>query len=313
MPLVWCCRFDFISRGDKVFKYYLIFPVGVERIKMQENAENFKTAYVGFMQANNLFLSLIFLLVLCACTPVAQPIVKGRYYINPEIEFSFKIPEGWREIDKIPQSIFNSSSVYSISKIKGVFINRTGGMIIVSTDKTLMETDDYLKKLLFLSFYDSVKYKYHNAKLDGSLSNSAYETFYDKRYETEANQTKGRLSDQRYETIIDVDYDPLDIKNCNGFCNVLNVKSSTYKRLKNTGLWGSGRAAGGNAPDSTPINDLAVKEVQRVFFSNCGEDDTCITSITLSSDESTFEQNLSDYKVIIGSLFFGPDTLKFYN
>ena len=186
-------------------------------------------------------------------------------------------------------------------------------MIIVSTDRTFMETNDYYKKLLFLSFYDSVKYKYLNAKLDGSLSNSAYETFYDKRYETEADQANGTMSDPRYETIIDVDYDPIDIKNCNGFCNVLNVKSSTYKRLKNTGLWGSGRAAGGNAPDSTPINDLAVKEVQKVFFSNCGEDDTCITSITLSSYESIFEQNLADYKVIIASLFFGPDTLKFYN
>ena len=268
---------------------------------------------MGFMLVRNLFLFLIFLLVLCACTPTLQPIVKGRYYINPENEFSFKVPRGWLEIDEIPQSTSDSSSVHNISKIKGVFINRTGGMIIVSTDRTFMETNDYYKKLLFLSFYDSVKYKYLNAKFDGSSSNSAYETFYDKRYETEPNQTKGRLSDQRYETIIDVDYDPLDIKNCNIFCNVLNVKSSTYKRLKQTGLWGTGGAAGVNAPGSPPNNALAVKEVQRVFFSNCGEDDTCITSITLSSDDSTFEQNLSEYKVIIGSLFFGPDTLKFYN
>ena len=280
---------------------------------MQDNAKNLKTSYVGFVLAKNLFFFLIFLLVLCACTPVAQPIVKGRYYINPENEFSFKVPQGWLEIDEIPQSISDSSSVYNISKVKGVFINRTGGMIIVSTDRTFMETNDYYKKLLFLSFYDSVKYKYLNAKLDGSLSNSAYETFYDKRYETEADQANGAMSDPRYETIIDVDYDPIDIKNCNGFCNVLNVKSSTYKRLKNTGLWGDGRAAYVTAPDSPPINALAVKEVQRVFFSNCGEDDTCITSITLSSDDSTFEQNLSEYKVIIGSLFFGPDTLKFYN
>ena len=279
---------------------------------MQDNTKNLKTAYVGFMLANNILFFLIFLSILCACSPTAHPIVKGRYYINPENEFSFKIPEGWREIDKIPQSIFNSSSVYSISKIKGVFINSAGGMIIVSTDRTFMETNDYYKKLLFLSFYDSVKYKYLNAKLDGSLSNSAYETFYDERYETEADQANGTMSDPRYETIIDVDYDPIDIKNCNGFCNVLNVKSSTYKRLKQTGLWGTGRAAGGNAPGSPPNNALAVKEVQRVFFSNCGEDDTCITSITLSSDDSTFEQNLSEYKVIIGSLFFGPDTLKFY-
>ena len=175
-----------------------------------------------------------------------------------------------------------------------------------------METNDYYKKLLFLFFYDSVKYKYRNAKLDGSLSNSAYETFYDERYETEADQANGTMSDPRYETIIDVDYDPIDIKNCNGFCNVLNVKSSTYKRLKNKGLWAGGGAYV-SAPGSPPVNDLAVKEVQGVFFSDCGEDDTCITSITLSSDESTFEQNLAGYKVIIGSLFFGPDTLKFYN
>ena len=280
---------------------------------MRDNTKNLKAACVGFMLDNNLIFFLIFLVVLCACAPVAQPIVKGRYYINPQNEFSFKVPQGWLEIDEIPQSISDSSSVYNISKIKGVFINSAGGMIIVSTDRTFMKTNDYYKKLLFLSFYDSVKHKYLKAKVGGSSSNSAYETFYDKRYETEANQTEGRLSDPRYETIIDVDYDPLDIKNCNGFCNVLNVKSSTYKRLKNTGLWGSGRAAGGNAPDSTPINDLAVKEVQKVFFSNCGEDDTCITSITLSSDESIFEQNLADYKVIIASLFFGPDTLKFYN
>ena len=280
---------------------------------MKDNTKNLKTAYVGFMLANILLFFLIFLLVLCACTPVAQPIVKGRYYVNPENEFSFKIPQGWLEIDEIPQSLSDSSSVYNISKIKGVFINRTGGMIIVSTDRTFMETNDYYKKLLFLSFYDSVKYKYLNAKLDGSLSNSAYETFYDKSYETEADQANGAMSDPRYEMIIDVDYDPIDIKNCNIFCNVLNVKSSTYKRLKQTGLWGTGRAAGGNAPGSPPNNALAVKEVQRVFFSNCGEDDTCITSITLSSDNSTFEQNLSEYKVIIGSLFFGPDTLKFYN
>ena len=280
---------------------------------MQDNTKNLKTAYMGFMLVRNLFLFLIFLLVLCACTPTFQPIVKGRYYINPENEFSFKVPQGWLEIDEIPQSISDSSSVYNISKIKGVFINRTGGMIIVSTDRTFMETNDYYKKLLFLSFYDSVKYKYLNAKLDGSLSNSAYETFYDKSYETEADQANGAMSDPRYEMIIDVDYDPIDIKNCNIFCNVLNVKSSTYKRLKQTGLWGTGRAAGGNAPGSPPNNALAVKEVQRVFFSNCGEDDTCITSITLSSDDSTFEQNLSEYKVIIGSLFFGPDTLKFYN
>jgi hypothetical protein len=285
----------------------------MEMIKMQDNAKNLKTAYAGFMLVNNLFLFLIFLLVLCACTPASQPIVKGRYYINPENEFSFKIPKGWLEIDKLPKSMSNSSSVYNISKIKGVFIKGTKGMIIVSTDRTFQKTDDYYKKLLFLSFYDSVKYKYLKAKVGGSSSNSAYEFFYDKTYETEANQTKGTLSDQRYETIVDVNYDPLDIKNCNGFCNVLNVKSSTYKRLKYTGLWGAGRAAGGNAPGSTPINALAVKEVQRVFFSNCREDDTCITSITLSSDESTFEQNLADYKVIIGSLFFGPDTLKFYN
>jgi hypothetical protein len=285
----------------------------MERIKMQDNTKNLKTAYVSFILAKKLFFFLIFLLFLFACTPVAQPIVKGRYYINPEIEFSFKIPEGWQKIDKIPQSLFNSSSVYSISKIKGVFINRTGGMIIVSTDKTFMETDDYLKKLLFLSFYDSIKYKYLNAKLDGSLSNSAYETFYDKRYEAEADQVNCSMSDLRYETIIDVDYDPIDIKNCNVFCNVLNVKSSTYKRLKSKELWAGGRAAYVSAPGSPPVNFLAVKEVQRVFFSNCGEDDTCITSITLSSGESIFEKNLADYKVIIGSLFFGPDTLKFYN
>jgi hypothetical protein len=285
----------------------------MEMIKMKDNAKNLKTAYVGFVLVNNLLFFLIFLPILCACAPTAQPIVKGRHYINPENEFSFKVPQGWLEIDKIPQSISDSSSVYNISKIKGVFINRTGGMIIVSTDRTFMETNDFFKKLLFLSFYGSVKYKYLNAKIDGSLSNSAYETFHDERYETEADQANGTMSDPRYETIIDVDYDPIDIKNCNGFCNVLNVKSSTYKRLKHTGLWGAGRAAGGNTPGSTPINALAVKEVQRVFFSNCGEDDTCITSITLSSDESTFEQNLADYKVIIGSLFFGPDTLKFYN
>ena len=60
-----------------------------------------------------------------------------------------------------------------------------------------METNYYYKKLLFLSFYDSVKYKYLNAKLDGSLSNSAYETFYDKSYETEADQANGALSDAR--------------------------------------------------------------------------------------------------------------------
>jgi len=280
---------------------------------MQDNTKNLKTSYVGFVLAKNLFFFLIFLLVLCACTPVAQPMVKGRYYINPENEFSFKIPDGWLETDKIPQSISDSSSVYNISKIKGVFINSAGGMIIVSTDRTFMKTNDYYKKLLFLSFYDSVKYNYLKAKVGGSSSNSAYETFYDKRYETEANQTKGRLSDQRYETIIDVDYDPLDIKNCNGFCNVLNVKSSTYKRLKHKGLWGPGRASYVNAPDSTPDNSLAVKEIQRVFFSNCGEDDTCITSITLSSDELRFAQNLDYYKEIIGSLFFGPATLKFYN
>jgi len=280
---------------------------------MQDNTKNVKTVYVGFMLANLLIFFLIFLLVLCACTPVAQTIVKGRYYINPESEFSFKIPNGWLAIDEIPQSISDSSSVYNISKIKGVFINSAGGMIIVSTDRTFMKTNDYYKKLLFLSFYDSVKHKYLNAKLRGSSSNSAYEYFYDKSYETEATQTIGRLSDQRYETIIDVDYDPLDIKNCNGFCNVLNVKSSTYKRLKHKGLWDAGRAAYENAPGSPPVNVLAVKEMQRVFFSNCGEDDTCITSITLSSDELIFEQNLADYKVIIGSLFFGPDTLKFYS
>jgi hypothetical protein len=285
----------------------------MEMIKMKENTKNLKTAYVGFMLANNLLFFLIFLSILCACTPTAHPIVKGRYYINPENEFSFKVPQGWLEIDKIPQSISDSSSVYNISKIKGMFINRTGGMIIVSTDRTFMETNDYFKKLLFLFFYDSVKYKYRNAKLDGSLSNSAYETFHDERYETEADQANGTMSDPRYETIIDVDYDPLDIKNCNGFCNVLNVKSSTYKRLKNTGLWGDGRAAYVTAPGSPPINALAVKEVQRVFFSNCGEDDTCITSITLSSDELRFAQNHDDYKEIIGSLFFDPDILKFYN
>jgi hypothetical protein len=286
----------------------------MEMIKMQDNTKNLKNTWASYLgQPHNLFLFLIFLLVLSACTPTAQPIVKGRYYINPENEFSLKVPEGWLEIDKTSQSISESSSVYNISKIKGVFINGTGGIIIISTDRTFMKTDDYYKKLLFLSFYDSVKYKYLKLKIGGSSSNSAYETFYDKIYGTEANQTKGTLSDQRYETIVDVNYDPLDIKNCNVFCNVLNVKSSTYKRLKHTGLWGGGRAAGGNAPGSPPVNDLAVKEVQRVFFSNCGEDDTCITSITLSSDESTFEQNLSDYKVIIGSLFFGPDTLKFYN
>jgi len=285
----------------------------MERIKMQDNTKNIKTSCVGFVLAKNVAFSLIFLLVLCACTPVAQPIVKNRYYISPENEFSFKVPQGWLEIDEIPQSISDSSSVYNISKVNGVFINRTGGMIIVSTDRTFMETDDYYKKLLFLSLYDSVKSKYLNAKLRGSSSNSVYEYFYDKSYATEADQTNTMLNGPRYEMIIDVDYDPIDIKNCNGFCNVLNVKSSTYKRLKNKGLWAGGRAAYVNAPGSPPVNDLAVKEVQRVFFSNCGEDDTCTTSITLSSDESIFEQNLADYKVIIGSLFFGPDTFKFYN
>ena len=285
----------------------------MERIKMQDNTKNIKTSCVGFVLAKNVAFSLIFLLVLCACTPVAQPIVKNRYYISPENEFSFKVPQGWLEIDEIPQSISDSSSVYNISKVNGVFINRTGGMIIVSTDRTFMETDDYYKKLLFLSFYDSVKSKYLNAKLRGSSSNSVYEYFYDKSYETEADQTNTTLNDPRYEMIIDVDYDPIDIKNCNDFCNVLNVKASTYKRLKHKGFWADGRAAYVNAPGTPPVNDLVVKEIQRVFFSNCGEDDTCITSITLSSDELIFEQNLADYKVIIGSLFFGPDTLKFYN
>jgi hypothetical protein len=280
---------------------------------MQVNTKNLKTAYVGFMKGCCLSLFLIFFLALCACTPTAQPIVKHRYYINPENEFSFKVPAGWLERETISQLFSDSSSVYNISKIKGAFINGTRGIIIISTDRTFMETNDYYKKHLFLSFYDSVKYKYLKAKVGGSSSNSAYETFYDKIFETEANQSKVTLSDQRYETIIDVNYDPLEIKNCNVFCNVLNVKSSSYKRLKNTGLWGGGRAAYGNAPGSSTVNELAVKEVQRVFFSNCGEDDTCITSITLSSEESTFEQNLADYKVILGSLSFGPDTLKFYN
>jgi len=280
---------------------------------MKDNTKNLKTAYVGFVLVNNLYFFLIFLFILCACTPVAQAIVKGRYYIEPKNEFSFKVPEGWLATNEIPPSTFNSSSVYNISKIEDVFINGTRGIIVVSTYRTFMETDDYYKKLLFLRFYDSVKSKYLNAKLRGSSSNSVYEYFYDKSYETEADQTNTKLNDPRYEMIIDVDYDPIDIKNCNGFCNVLNVKSSTYKRLKNKGLWAGGRAAYVNAPGSPPVNDLAVKEVQRVFFSNCGEDDTCTTSITLSSDESIFEQNLADYKVIIGSLFFGPDTLKFYS
>ena len=186
-------------------------------------------------------------------------------------------------------------------------------MIIVSTDRTFMETDDYYKKLLFLSLYDSVKSKYLNAKLRGSSSNSVYEYFYDKSYETEVDQTNTTLNDPRYEMIIDVDYDPIDIKNCNDFCNVLNIKASTYKRLKQKGLWAGGRAAYVNAPGTPPVNDLAVKEIQRVFFSNCGEDDTCITSITLSSDESTFAKNLADYEIITGSLSFGPDTLIHYN
>ena len=280
---------------------------------MKDNTKKLKTAYVGFVSVKNLCFFLIFLFILTACAPVAQPIVKGRYYIEPKNEFSFKVPEGWLATNEIPPSTFNSSSVYNISKIKDVFINGTKGIIIVSTDRTFMETDDYYKKLLFLSLYDSVKSKYLNAKLRGSSSNSVYEYFYDKSYATEADQTNTMLNGPRYEMIIDVDYDPIDIKNCNGFCNVLNVKSSTYKRLKNKGLWAGGRAAYVNAPGSPPVNDLAVKEVQRVFFSNCGEDDTCTTSITLSSDESIFEQNLADYKVIIGSLFFGPDTLKFYN
>ena len=281
---------------------------------MQDNAKNLNAPYVGIMLTNNLIFFLVFLVVLCSCTPVAQPIVKGRHYINPENEFSFKIPEGWVRTDKTPRLISDSSSVYNISKVKGVFIKGTEGMIIISTDRTFMETNDYYKKLLFLSFYDSVKYKYLNAKFDGSSSNSAYEYFYDKTYDTgETDQTNVTMSDPRYETIIDVDYDPMDIKNCNGFCNVLNVESSSYKRLKHRGLWSGGRAAYVNASGSPPVNDLAVKEVQRIFFSNCGEDDTCITSITLSSDESTFAKNLVDYKTIIGSLSFGPDTLAFYN
>jgi hypothetical protein len=286
---------------------------GVERVKMRDNAKNLKAACVGFMLANNLIFFLIFLVVLCACAPVAQPIAKGRHYINPENEFSFKIPEGWIKIDKIPQSISDSFSAYNISKIKDVFINGTKGIIIISTDRTFMETNDYYKKLLFLSFYDSVKYKYLNAKLSGSSSNSVYEFFYDKTYENQIDQTNTMFNDPRYEIIIDVNYDPIDFKNCSGFCNVLNVKSSTYKRLKHKGFWSGGRAAYVNAPGTPVVNDLALKQVQRVFFSDCREDDTCITSITLSSDESTFEKNLADYKVIIGSLFFGPDTLKYYN
>jgi hypothetical protein len=285
----------------------------MEMIKMQDNAKNLKTAYAGFMLVNNLFLFLIFLLVLCACTPASQPIVKGRYYINPENEFSFKIPKGWLEIDKLPKSMSNSSSVYNISKIKGVFIKGTKGMIIVSTDRTFQKTDDYFKKLLFNSFYDSVKYKYLNMKKDGSSNNLIYETFTDQRYETFTDQRYETFTDQRYETIVDVEYEPIDIKNCSAYCNVLNVESSTYKRLRNRGLWIIGGAAYVNGSNSTPVNALAIKEVQSFFFSNCGEDDTCITSITLSSDESTFEQNLDDYKDIIESLFFGPSTLKFYN
>jgi len=280
---------------------------------MKDNTKKLKTAYVGFVLVNNLYFFLIFLFVLCACAPVAQPIVKGRYYIEPENEFSFKVPEGWLATNEIPPSTFNSSSVYNISKIKDVFINGTKGIIIVSTDRTFMETDDYYKKRLFLSFYDSVKSKYLKAKLRGSSSNSVYEYFYDKSYETEADQTNTTLNDPRYEMIIDVDYDPIDIKNCNDFCNVLNIKASTYKRLKQKGLWAGGRAAYVNAPGTPPVNDLAVKEIQRVFFSNCGEDDTCITSITLSSDESTFAKNLADYEIITGSLSFGPDTLIHYN
>ena len=280
---------------------------------MQDNTKSSKKAYVGFVLVNNLYFFLICLFILCACAPVAQPIVTGRYYIDPENEFSFKVPHGLQEIDEIPQSISESSSVYNISKIKGVFINRTGGMILVSTDRTFMETNDYYKKLLFLSFYDSVKSKYLNAKLRGSSSNSVYEYFHDKSYESEADQTNTTLNDPRYEIIIDVDYDPIDIKNCNNFCNVLNINASTYKRLKHKGLWTGGREAYVNAPGTPPVNDLAVKEIQRVFFSNCGEDDTCITSISLSSEESTFAQNLADYENIIASLSFGPKTLIHYN
>ena len=56
-------------------------------IKMQDNTKNLKTDYVGFMLVNNLFLFLTFLLVLSACTPTAQPIVKDRYYITLRMDF----------------------------------------------------------------------------------------------------------------------------------------------------------------------------------------------------------------------------------
>jgi hypothetical protein len=71
----------------------------------------------------------------CATTKYPPPSVRDGYYLNPEYEFSVKIPAGWLVGDQIPDVI---KETFAPEKdIAAMFFNeQAAGMILISVDKT---------------------------------------------------------------------------------------------------------------------------------------------------------------------------------
>jgi hypothetical protein len=73
----------------------------------------------------------------CATTKYPPPIIKDGYYLNPEYQFSVKVPEGWQVSHEIPDSFKQIFLAYEEKSIPVLFLNtRTGGLIYIHVQKT---------------------------------------------------------------------------------------------------------------------------------------------------------------------------------
>ena len=79
-------------------------------------------------------ISLIFFTA-CATPPKFE---NGRY-INPKYQFSVKMPEGWRHINKVPGWLREGMTQYEASQFKILFLNqKSNGIIGVLCDKSVL-------------------------------------------------------------------------------------------------------------------------------------------------------------------------------
>lgn len=140
-------------------------------------------------------LAILLLIATLGCATYPPPSIQNGYYINPKYAFSVKVPEGWVEVDQIPDS-FAKTWPTNPGNIKTMFFDKdTNGLIGFAGQKmklrgyayayyqiadenihkTLREREDNFKK------YPNVRYFYEQPR-DGRWSEEIYfETVYEKR------------------------------------------------------------------------------------------------------------------------------------